>query len=61
MRSAQQADVVGPVIASQAEGMPVMQLEPVSLGAAPACFVDEATAVLVAFAHGATHGGWNVA
>jgi hypothetical protein len=58
---AQEADVSGAVIAAHAEGMAVMELQPVPLGAATALPVDEATAVLVALAHSAAHGSRDVA
>ena len=58
---AQQADVLGAVIAAHAVGASVMELEPVPLGAASALLVDEAATLGVARAHGAAHGCRDVA
>jgi len=37
--AAEQADVAGAVVAAKPEGMPVVELQPVPLGAAPAVLV----------------------
>ena len=58
---AHQADVAGAVVSSHAEGMAVVELQPVPLAAAPPLLVDEAAAVLVALADRPAHGGRDVA
>jgi hypothetical protein len=58
---AQQADVVGPVIASHGEGAAVVELEQVPLGATQALLVHESAALAVALVHRASHRRRNVA
>ena len=61
MLRAQQADVVRPVIPSHGEGVPVVKLEPVPLGAAPALLVHEAAPLAIALAYRTAHRGRDVA
>ena len=58
---AQEADVLGTVIPSHAEGVSVVELEPVPRGAASALLVDVTAAVAVALAHRTPDGGGDVA
>jgi hypothetical protein len=61
VRRAQQAQVTGTVIAPHAKRALVVELEPVLFGAALSPLVDESAAAAVAFVHGASHRGGDVA
>jgi hypothetical protein len=57
---AHQADVVGIVASPEPEGVPVVVLESVTLGAGSAFSVDEAAPALVAPIHGTPDRGRDV-
>ena len=58
---AQEADVAEDAISAHAEGVPVVELQAVSLGASPTLLVDEAATVAVPFVHRTAHGSGDVA
>ena len=58
---AQEASIPETVIPSHAEGVSVVELEPVLCGAASTLLVDVAAAVAVAFAHRTPDSGRDVA
>jgi hypothetical protein len=56
MRGAHEANPVGSMVAPEAEGMAVVELQPVALGAAPALLVDVAASHPVALGDEALDG-----